>query len=152
MLSELIMPTAPSSPAVQCDAPAALLQRHPGPPLLVELDLGLGQVVVLLEQQLLAGVYQPPLGGRRRVRLVRVDQVLGLAQQPLQLAVLGEQPRLLLLQRVDVVRRLLQDRGLGTGRLVSIVSYSRPSIMIIASRTQFHVERPWGQRPFSIVS
>ena len=24
--------------------------------------------------------------------------------------------------------------------------------MIIASRTQFHVERPWGQRPFSIVS
>ena len=22
--------------------------------------------------------------------------------------------------------------------------------MIIASRTQFHVERPWGQRPFSI--
>ena len=109
-----------------CDAPAALLQRHPGPPLLVELDLGLGQVVVLLEQQLLAGVYQPPLGGRRRVRLVRVDQVLGLAQQPLQLAVLGEQPRLLLLQRVDVVRRLLQDRGLGTGGLVSIVSYSRP--------------------------
>ena len=26
------------------------------------------------------------------------------------------------------------------------------AIMIIASRTQFHVERPWGQRPFSIVS
>ena len=24
--------------------------------------------------------------------------------------------------------------------------------MIIALRTQFHVERPWGQRPFSIVS
>ena len=36
--------------------------------------------------------------------------------------------------------------------LVSIVSYSCPSLMIIASRTQFHVERPWGQRPFSIVS
>ena len=35
---------------------------------------------------------------------------------------------------------------------VSIVSYSRPSLMIIASQTQFHVERPWGQRPFSIVS
>ena len=34
----------------------------------------------------------------------------------------------------------------------SLVSYSRPSLMIIASRTQFHVERPWGQRPFSIVS
>ena len=24
--------------------------------------------------------------------------------------------------------------------------------MMIASRTQFHIERPWGQRPFSIVS
>ena len=36
--------------------------------------------------------------------------------------------------------------------LVSIVSYRRPSLMIIASRTHFHVERPWGQRPFSIVS
>ena len=33
-----------------------------------------------------------------------------------------------------------------TGGLVSIVSYSRPSLMIIASQTQFHVERPWGQR------
>ena len=29
---------------------------------------------------------------------------------------------------------------------------SRPSLMIIASGTQFQVERPWGQRPFSIVS
>ena len=37
-------------------------------------------------------------------------------------------------------------------RLISEVSYSRPSLMIIASRTQFHVERPWGQRQFSIVS
>ena len=35
---------------------------------------------------------------------------------------------------------------------VSIVSYSRPSLMTFVSRTQFHVERPWGQRPFSIVS
>ena len=35
---------------------------------------------------------------------------------------------------------------------VSIVSYSCPSLVIIASRTQFHVERPWGQPPFSIVS
>ena len=35
---------------------------------------------------------------------------------------------------------------------VSIVSYSSLSLMIIASWTQFHVERPWGQRPFSIVS
>ena len=39
-----------------------------------------------------------------------------------------------------------------TGGLVSIVSYSRPSLMIIASRTQFNVVRPWGQGPFSIVS
>ena len=29
---------------------------------------------------------------------------------------------------------------------VNIVSYSRPSLMIIVPRTQFHVERPWGQR------
>ena len=36
--------------------------------------------------------------------------------------------------------------------LVSIVSYSRPSLMIIASVSQFHVYLPWGQRPFSIVS
>ena len=27
-----------------------------------------------------------------------------------------------------------------------------PSLMIIASWTQFHVYLPWGQRPFSIVS
>ena len=26
------------------------------------------------------------------------------------------------------------------------------SLMIIASQTQFHIERPWGQCPFSIVS
>ena len=35
---------------------------------------------------------------------------------------------------------------------VSIVSYSRPSLMIIASASQFHVYIPWGQCPFSIVS
>ena len=34
------------------------------------------------------------------------------------------------------------QRSKGTGGLDSIVSYSRPSLMIIASRTQFHVERP----------
>ena len=45
----------------------------------------------------------------------------------------------------------LTQKSKGTGGLVSIVSYSRPSLMIIASRTQFHVERPWGQRPISIV-
>ena len=38
------------------------------------------------------------------------------------------------------------QKSKGTGGLVSIVSYSRPSLMII------HVERPWGQRLFSIVS
>ena len=36
--------------------------------------------------------------------------------------------------------------------LVSIVSYSCPSLMIIASGTQFHIYLLWGQRPFSIVS
>ena len=35
---------------------------------------------------------------------------------------------------------------------VSIVSYSRLSLMIIALATQFHVYLPWGQRMFSIVS
>ena len=35
---------------------------------------------------------------------------------------------------------------------VSIVSYSRQSLMIIALASQFHVYLPWGQRPFSIVS
>ena len=44
------------------------------------------------------------------------------------------------------------QKSKGTGGLVSIVSYSRPSLMIIALRTEFHIERPWGQRPFSIVS
>ena len=34
----------------------------------------------------------------------------------------------------------LGPRRKGTGGLVSIVSYSRPSLMIIASRTQFPVE------------
>ena len=41
---------------------------------------------------------------------------------------------------------------LGAGGLVCIVSYSRPSLMLIVSETQFHVYLPWGQRPFSIVS
>ena len=35
---------------------------------------------------------------------------------------------------------------------VSIVSCSRPSLMIITLASQFHVYLPWGQRPFSIVS
>ena len=37
-------------------------------------------------------------------------------------------------------------------RKVSIVSYSRPSLMIIASASQFHFYLQWGERPFSIVS
>ena len=32
-----------------------------------------------------------------------------------------------------------------------LVSYSRPSLMIIASATQFHVYLQWGQCPFSSV-
>ena len=49
---------------------------------------------------------------------------------------------------------LQSQRGplLGTGTLVSMVSYSRLSLMIIASRTQFHVYLPWGQCLFRIVS
>ena len=35
---------------------------------------------------------------------------------------------------------------------VSLVSYSHPPLMIIASASQFHVYLPWGQCPFSIVS
>ena len=35
---------------------------------------------------------------------------------------------------------------------IRIVSYSRPSHMIIASVSQFQVYLQWGQRPFSIVS
>ena len=35
---------------------------------------------------------------------------------------------------------------------VSIVSYGRPSLIIIASASQFHIHLPWGQHPFSIVS
>ena len=46
----------------------------------------------------------------------------------------------------------VRDTKVKRDGLVSIVSYSRPSLMIIASRTQFHVERPWGKRLFSIVS
>ena len=36
--------------------------------------------------------------------------------------------------------------------LVSIVSYSCPSLMIITSGAQFHIYLPWDQRLFSIVS
>ena len=43
-------------------------------------------------------------------------------------------------------------KGQVAGGLVSIVSYSHPSLMIIALWTQFHVYLPWGKCPFSIVS
>ena len=46
----------------------------------------------------------------------------------------------------------LETKAIRRFAKVSIVSYSRPSLMIIASATQFHVHLPWGQRPFSIVS
>ena len=38
------------------------------------------------------------------------------------------------------------------GGLVSIVSYSRPSLVIIASRTQFHVERPFSIVAISVIT
>jgi len=37
------------------------------------------------------------------------------------------------------------------GYHVSLVSYSRPSLMIIALASQFHIYLPWDHRPFSIV-
>ena len=46
----------------------------------------------------------------------------------------------------------LETKAIRRCAKVIIVSYSRSSLMIFASRTKFHVERPWGQRPFSIVS
>ena len=58
-------------------------------------------------------------------------------------AILGTQASIPLELETKVKRRFPK---------VSIVSYSRPSLMIIALQTQFHVERPWGQHPFSIVS
>ena len=46
----------------------------------------------------------------------------------------------------------LETKAIRRFAKVSIVSYDRPSLMIIASASQFHVYLPWGQRPFSIVS
>ena len=50
------------------------------------------------------------------------------------------------------IRRFVSKGHKGRAGLVSIVSYSRPSLMIIASLTQFHVYLLWDQRLFSIVS
>ena len=46
----------------------------------------------------------------------------------------------------------LETKAIRMFAKVSIVSYSRPSLMIIALATQFPVYLPWGQRLFSIVS
>ena len=45
-----------------------------------------------------------------------VGMVLLVVQQPLQLTVLGEEPRLLLFQLVNVLRRLLQNGRLCGGK------------------------------------
>ena len=46
----------------------------------------------------------------------------------------------------------LETKAIRRFAKVSIVSYSRLSLMIIASASQFQVYLPLGQRPFSIVS
>ena len=46
----------------------------------------------------------------------------------------------------------LETKAIRRFSKVSIVSYSRLSLMIIASASQFPVYLPWGQRLFSIVS
>ena len=46
----------------------------------------------------------------------------------------------------------LETKAIRRFAKVSIVSYSRPSLMIIESASQFHVYLPWGQRLFSLVS
>ena len=58
-------------------------------------------------------------------------------------AILGTQASIPLELETKVKRRFVK---------VSIVSYSRPSLMIIAPASQFHVYLPWGQHLFSIVS
>ena len=46
----------------------------------------------------------------------------------------------------------LETKAIRRFAKVSIVSYSRRSLTIIASASQFHVYLPWGQCPFRIVS
>ena len=46
----------------------------------------------------------------------------------------------------------LETKAIRRFAKVSIVSYSRLSLMIIASASQFHIYLSWGQRQFSIVS
>ena len=54
--------------------------------------------------------------------------------------------------RVPVQRSPVETKVIRRFAKVSIVSYSCPSLMIIASVSQFHIHLPWGQRPSSIVS
>ena len=71
------------------------------------------------------------------------------------------QPRRAGHQQAAAPRSLHADTG-NTGRGCELVlqkvpsegslARRRPLLMTFASRTQFHVERLWGQRPFSIVS
>ena len=84
------------------------------------------------------------------VRLEELEPVLDPRLPHLDVALLHLLHLLLLLAQLLV--SLGPDLRVRDDLMVSIVSYRRPSFMIIASRTQFHVERPWGQCPFSIVS
>ena len=72
----------------------------------------------------------PPLELRQLLRQGAVLQTRELQQQLLEL-------------EMKAIRRFAK---------VSIVSYSFPSLMTIASASQFHVYLPWGQHLFSIVS
>ena len=57
-----------------------------------------------------------------------------------------------LIQVLDQSEIELKTNAIRMFAKVSIVSYSRPSLMIIASAFQFHVYLPWGQHLFRIVS
>ena len=59
---------------------------------------------------------------------------------------------LMINQHWSVARIELETNAIRRFGLVSIVSFRRPSLMIIPSASQFHVYLPWGQHPFSIVS
>ena len=50
-----------------------------------------------------------------------------------------------------LIGKIVQSRTGGLGSIVSL-SHSRPSLMIIALVSQFHVYLLWAQRLFSIVS
>ena len=50
------------------------------------------------------------------------------------------------------IRRFVTTEKAPTRAAIRHYANQTANLMIIASRTQFHTERPWGQRPFSIVS